>query len=134
MSLTALALAGYIAWMLVLILLLEICRTHLVLVKGKAANSFAADGSDVFPMLGRITRAHANCYEHFPILGGALILSLLLDKTALTDPLAVWLIGARFLQSLIHIASGSILAAQARFAFFVVQQGIAIYWLILLVS
>lgn len=134
MSLTVIALASYIAWTLSLVLLLEAFRAHLVLVKGRAVNSFAADGSDVSPLLSRMTRAHANCYEHFPIIGGTLILSLLLGKAEVTDPLALWIIACRVLQSLTHIVSGSVMATNIRFAFFFAQMSIVLIWLFNLTS
>ncbi|MCG8491373.1 MAG: MAPEG family protein [Sneathiellales bacterium] len=129
MSLTALALSAYIIWTLSLVLLLEACRAHLVLAKGRAANSFSADGSDVSPFLARITRAHANCYEHFPVIGGTLILFLFLEKTEITDPLAPWIIAMRILQSITHMVSGSVMAANIRFAFFFAQIVIVVIWL-----
>lgn len=129
MSLTAIALASYIVWTLSLVLLLEAFRAHLVLVRGRAVNSFAADGSDVSPLVARITRAHANCYEHFPIIGGTLILFLFLEKTEVTDPLAPWIIALRFLQSVTHIVSGSVMATNARFALFFAQIVIVLIWL-----
>lgn len=129
MSLTAIALASYIIWTLSLVLLLEAFRAHLVLVRGRAVNSFAADGSDVSPLLTRITRAHANCYEHFPIIGGTLILFLFLEKTEVTDPLAPWIIALRILQSVTHIVSGSVMATNARFTLFFAQIVIVLIWL-----
>jgi hypothetical protein len=45
-----------------------------------------------------------------------------------TDPLADALLGARVVQSAIHLASTSAPAVSARFAMFAVQLGIAVYW------
>lgn len=129
MSSTALALIGYISWTLLLLLLMGFYRTSLVLAGTRAANSFAADGSGVSPLLHRITRAHANCYECFPIIGGVLIFAMLTGTAALTDPLALLMLGARVFQSGVHVASTTAMAVQVRFAFFGVQLGIAIYWI-----
>jgi len=49
-------------------------------------------------------------------------------RTAATDPLAPWLLGARVLQSSIHLASTSVVAVNARFAAFMLQVAIAVYW------
>jgi len=134
MSLTVIALAGYIVWTSILVLLLEAFRAHLVLVKGRAVNSFAADGSGVSPLVSRITRAHANCYEHYPIIGGTLILFLFLEKPEISDPLALWVITFRVLQSLTHIVSGSVMATNVRFAFFFAQLSIVLIWFFKLTS
>ncbi|NMW25584.1 MAPEG family protein, partial [Rhodanobacter denitrificans] len=45
-----------------------------------------------------------------------------------TDALAPWLLGARIVQSGIHLASTSATAVNARFAAFAVQMAIGIYW------
>ena len=46
----------------------------------------------------------------------------------MTDPLAPWLLGARIVQSGIHLASTSVAAVNARFTAFAVQMAIAVYW------
>jgi uncharacterized MAPEG superfamily protein len=130
MSPTILAFGMYIAWILLLLVSLGGLRTSLTLSGKKAPNSFDPSGADVSPFSNRLCRAHANCYESFPIFGGLLILAIATDTTAITDGLAYYLIGARVLQSVTHLASTSNVAVLARFAFFGVQIGIAVYWLI----
>lgn len=131
MSLTALALLGYIAWIILLLIVMEVLRSALVLAKRHAANSFANDGADVSPFAHRLARAHANCYESFPIVGGLLLLALATGQGAVTEPLAPALLAARVAQSCTHLISGSVLACQVRFAFFLVQLGIALRWVVL---
>jgi len=80
----------------------------------------------------RLARAHANCLEGLPIFGGLQVVALLTGKAGLTDPLAPWLLAARLVQSLIHLASTSVMAVNLRFAAFAVQLGIAAYWSYLL--
>lgn len=125
---TALALVGYLGWFLLLLLAMATVRTVAVL-GGKAANSFRPDGSDMPGFAARLTRVHANCYESFPFFGGVLLLALATGTTAVTDPLALWLLAARLAQSLVHLASTSVLAVQARFAFFIAQWVIVARWL-----
>lgn len=127
MNPTALALAGFIAWFLVILFLLAGVRVTAGL-RGKPANSFKPDGSDVSEFSVRVVRAHANCYESFPFIGGLLALSLAAQSTDITNPLALTLLAARVAQSSIHLASVSVLAVQIRFALFLVQIGIATYW------
>jgi uncharacterized MAPEG superfamily protein len=134
MTATALAVLGYSAWMLVLLLILGGLRTYLTLSGQKAANSFRPDGSDVSPFSGRLCRAHANCYEGFPIFGGLLLLALASGRSAATDPLALWFLAARIGQSTTHLISTSVQAVQVRFAFFLAQVVIAIWWVIALLG
>jgi uncharacterized MAPEG superfamily protein len=76
----------------------------------------------------RLARAHANCVESFPIIGGLLIVAVTMNRTAVTDSLALWVLAARLVQSCIHLISTSILAANARFFAFAIQMAIAVYW------
>jgi hypothetical protein len=59
------------------------------------------------PFMQRLARAHANCLEDLPFFGGLLLVSLVLDKTTFTDGLALWFLGARIIQSSIHLISTS---------------------------
>ncbi|MFO1269652.1 MAG: MAPEG family protein [Rubrivivax sp.] len=76
----------------------------------------------------RLARAHANCIEGLPLFGGLLLLALATQRTGITDALAPWLLGARVLQSSVHIASTSVPAVNIRFAAFCVQMVIAVVW------
>ena len=78
----------------------------------------------------RLARAHANCVEGLPIFGGLMLLAVVAGRAAVTDPLAWVLLGARVLQSLIHLASTSPAAVTARFTAFAVQMAIAVYWVV----
>jgi uncharacterized MAPEG superfamily protein len=76
----------------------------------------------------RLARAHANCIEGLPIFGGLMLVALVTGRAQVTDPLALWLLGARIVQSTIHLASLSNAAVTARFTAFAVQMGIGAYW------
>ncbi len=60
--------------------------------------------------------------------GGLLAIAIMTQRTSVTDPLALWLLGARIVQSLIHLASLSAIAVTLRFTAFAVQMIIAVYW------
>ena len=130
MNPTIAALLAYVAWTMVLLFMLAYVRVSLTLMGKRQPNSFDPTGIDVSPFTNRLCRAHANCYESFPILGGLLLLAIATNNTAITDGLAYYLIGARVLQSASHIASSSVLAVNARFTFFLVQFGIAVWWVV----
>jgi uncharacterized MAPEG superfamily protein len=127
-SKSALVLTLFIAWALLLLVLMEVLRSHLVLTGQARSNEFKPDNSNTSPFMQRLARAHANCVESLPLFGGLLLVALVTGRTEVTDPLAPWLLGARVVQSGIHLASTSIGAVNARFAAFAVQMAIALYW------
>ena len=128
------AVLGFIAWTLFLLILMESVRSWLV-VSGKVpANGFNPENSNLSPFMQRLARAHANCLEGLPLFGGLLVVAVLADRSHLTDPLAYTLLGARVVQSVIHLISVSAFAVTARFAAFAVQMVIAVYWAVLLVG
>ena len=128
MTPTLFAFAGFIAWSLLLLVLMEAIRTRLVLAKAVPANGFTPDNSNLSPFMQRLARAHANCVEGLPIFGGLMLLAVVAGKSAITDPLALFFLVARVLQSLIHLSSVSASAVTARFALFAVQMVIGVYW------
>lgn len=128
MSNSLLVVLGFIAWTLLLLVLMEAIRSKLVLTGAVPANGFNPENSNLSPFMQRLARAHANCLEGLPIFGGLLIVAAVAGKTPITDPLAPLLLGARLVQSVIHLASTSPMAVTARFTAFAVQMGIAIYW------
>ncbi|MDP1954600.1 MAG: MAPEG family protein [Polaromonas sp.] len=134
MNPTLTALTGFIAWTLFLLVLMEIIRSKLVVTKAMPANGFQPDNSNLTPFMQRLARAHANCLEGLPIFGGLMLVAVVAGQSAVTDPLAYTLLGARVLQSIIHLASLSVAAVTMRFVAFAVQMGIAAYWAFLLLT
>ncbi|WP_352712411.1 MAPEG family protein [Mesorhizobium sp. M0586] len=92
------------------------------------ANGFTPDNGVLSPFMRRLARAHANCIEGLPIFGGLLGVAIIISKTDVTDPLASTMLGARIVQSVIHLVSTSQLAVSLRFTAFVVQMVIGAYW------
>jgi hypothetical protein len=125
---SAFALIAFIAWTLFLLIFMEGLRIRFLATKTVAANEFRPDNSNLAPYMQRLARAHANCIESFPIIGGLLIVAVAMNRTAVTDPLALWVLAARLVQSCIHLISTSILAANARFFAFAIQMAISVYW------
>jgi len=125
---SAIALTGFIAWALLLLVLMEIIRTALVASGKVAANGFAPDNAGLAPFMQRLARAHANCLEGLPIFGGLLLVALVTGHTSITDPLAYWFLGARLFQSLVHLVSVSAQAVSIRFTAFAVQMAIGLVW------
>ena len=127
-STSAFVLTALIAWTLFLLILMETLRTRFLATGVIAANEFKPDNANLPPFMQRLSRAHANCVESFPIFGGLLIVALLTNRVGITDSLALWLLVARLFQSSVHFISTSVPAAYLRFLAFVVQVAIAVYW------
>lgn len=120
--------AGFAAWSLFLLVLMEAIRSKLVLTKTVVANGFVPDNANLSPFMQRLARAHANCVEGLPLFGGLLLVAAVAGKSHITDPLAYAFLCARVLQSVIHLVSVSSLAVTLRFTAFAVQMGIGVYW------
>lgn len=134
MNATLTALTGFIAWTLFLLVVMEVIRSKLVVTKAIPANGFQPDNSNLGPFMQRLARAHANCLEGIPVFGGLMLVAAVADRSAVTDPLAFTLLGARILQSTIHLASLSEVAVTLRFLAFAVQVCIAVYWSFMLLA
>lgn len=128
MNSSLLALTGFVTWTLLLLVLMESMRSRLVVLKAVPSNGFQPDNGNLSPFMQRLARAHANCLEGLPVFGGLLVIASLSGQTAITDPLALVLLGTRVVQSLIHLASLSVMAVNLRFTAFAVQMLIALYW------
>ena len=128
MSTSALVLTFFIAWTLVLLVVMEVVRSYLVLSGRTKSNEFRPDNANLSPFLQRLARAHANCIEGLPVFGGLLLIAIATGRTGLTDSLAPWLLLARISQSITHLVSLSVFAVNIRFFFFFVQLAIAVYW------
>ena len=131
---TVFILAAFITWALLLLVLMEVIRTQLVLSGKVVANGFTPDNAGLSPFMQRLARAHANCVESLPVFGGLLLLAIVTERTAITDPLAYLFLASRVFQSLVHLASTSPTAVKVRFTAFAVQMGIGLYWAFLLLS
>ena len=127
-STSAFVLTAFISWTLFLLILMEVLRTRYLITKTVAANEFRPDNSNLPPYMQRLARAHANCIESFPIIGGLLLVALLTNRTDVTDALAMWLLIARLAQSSIHVVSTNVIASWLRFITFAIQMAIAVYW------
>ena len=122
------ALTGFIAWALLLLVLMEVIRSQLVLRGKVPANGFTPDNASLSPFMQRLTRAHANCVEGLPIFGGLLLVAVVTGHSSLTDPLAYVFLACRVFQSLVHLASLSPAAVTVRFTAFAAQMTIGVYW------
>lgn len=131
LSPSAITLLGLVAWSLLLLFLLLNQRGLLVLAGRMKINAFAPDGSNMPGSFGqRVVRAHANSLENLPMQAAVLLFALHAGQTAITDPLACLLLGARIFQSLMHLISTHPLFVWLRFAGLFVQILILAWWLL----
>lgn len=128
MTTSALTLTLFIAWTLLLLVIMETLRSGLVITGRAHSNEFKPDNANLSPFMQRLARAHANCVESLPVFGGLLLVAIVTGRAEVTDALAPWLLGARIIQSSIHLASTSVVAVNTRFTAFAVQMGIGVYW------
>jgi uncharacterized MAPEG superfamily protein len=128
------ALTGFIAWALLLLVVMELIRTQLVLRGKVPANGFTPDNAGLSPFMHRLARAHANCVEGLPVFGGLLLVSIVTERTAMTDPLAYVFLACRVFQSLVHLTSLSATAVSLRFTAFACQMAIGLYWAFMLLA
>lgn len=126
------ALIAYALWALTLVIVLEIVRTTMVLGGRAQANSFTGGtpyGSDAY---WRLNRAHLNTLENLPIFAAIVLSGWVVGMESATfNRLAVIVVAARIVQSLIHLVSGSVAAVRLRFAAFAVQLVCEIWMAIL---
>ena len=134
MSSSLIALLGYAAWTLALLGGIAMLRTYYTVVGGRYANSFKTTGEDVSAFSARLCRAHANCYENLPIFAALITVATVSGQSAITDPLALWVLAARVAQSSIHLASTRNRAVIARFSMLMVQWVIQAYWVVQILS
>ncbi len=134
MTATLTALTLFIAWAIGLLWVMELLRVKLVATKSVAPNAFLPDNSNLSPFMQRLARAHANCIESLPLLGGLMLVAVVAGKSDVTDSLAYVLVAARMVQSTAHLAALSVIAVNIRFLAFLVQLGIATVWAIRLLS
>jgi hypothetical protein len=116
------ALIFYALWVYALVLMIAADRVLQVL-KGEAkANSFTPGVPHGTDSYWRINRAHVNAAENLAIFAAIVLSGWAIGlENVMFNRLAVIVVCARVVQSLIHISSGSVLAVNLRFLAFGVQ-------------
>ena len=125
MSASVVCLLGLIGWSIVLLFVLLGARTKFFFT-GQLV--FDQQGTDLGGTAQRITRAQANSLEWLVIPAALLTYGIAADQSAVTEGLAMVVLGARVLQSLTHIMSVSMPAIGIRATLFTVQVVIWIIW------
>lgn len=124
-------LVGFAAWTVLLLLAtVGVYRWSRILTGRVAIREFRADQIEGADWYKRAMRAHANCVENLPVFG-AIVFGLYVGNvgSALVDALAVSVLLARVMQSLVHVCfiqTNTVTAV--RFGFFFVQI-VSFLWL-----
>ncbi len=117
-----LALATYAVWTLLLLVVLVSTRGLIVLRDGHPITDFPASVPHGSERYWRLNRAHLNATENIGVVAALLLAGIFagLDGWAFRT-LPPVIAGARVLQSLVHLASGSAPAVMARVSLLSVQ-------------
>jgi uncharacterized MAPEG superfamily protein len=132
MSLPVWMLVGFAAWTVLLLLTtVGVYRWSRILTGRVAIREFRADHIEGADWYKRAMRAHANCVENLPVFG-AIVFGLYVGNvgSVLVNALAVAVLLARVMQSLVHVCFIQTNTVSAvRFGFFFVQI-VSFLWLI----
>jgi hypothetical protein len=116
------SLIGYVLWTMLLVVIILLHRTGMIMRGEKRFNEFPAGqphGSDAY---WRVNRAHLNAVENLPLVAIVFALFYVFARpTPLEARLPLVALGARMVQSLAHMASGSVPVVVLRFTAFAVQ-------------
>ena len=119
-SLTALIV--FALWTIVLLLSIGGARVGQVLAGKARASDFPGGVKHGGETYWRLNRAHANCVENLPVFAAIVLVAAVSGQTSPTFDKLAWAVAlARIPQSLVHISSGSEMAVNIRFLFFVIQ-------------
>ena len=127
------ALVFYALWAVVLVLMVGGDRVLLVLKGDAKVTSFSPGVPHGSESYWRINRAHMNTVENLPIFAAVVLAGWAIGLEPLMfNRLAVIVVCARVVQSVIHILSGSAPAINLRFLAFGVQL-VCIVWMAVMI-
>ncbi len=115
-------LVGFALWAVLLVMGVGFSRVAQVLAGKKRANEFPSGTQHGGDRYWRLNRAHLNTVENLPIFAALVIAGVLLHvSSAAFATLPVVIVGARIVQSVVHVSSGSVVAVNVRFTAFLTQ-------------
>jgi len=120
----------YAALFLFLTALLACLRTVAVTRGVREANSFTPDGTCGNPLLQRLTRARNNYFENAGSLALIVLVAFALGRLDVLSGAAFVFLGARILQTTVHLISTTNHAVVLRAMCYFLQVAIQIYWVV----
>ncbi len=128
-------LLGFATWTILLLLAtVSVYRWSRILTGRVPIRDFRADQVEGEDWYRRAMRAHANCVENLPVFG-AIVFALYVSgvKSPAANAVAVIILVARIIQSLVHVCLVQTnIAVSVRFGFFFVQI-VGFLWLVVIV-
>lgn len=122
------ALIGFTAWTLVLGFGIVVGWRSIEILRGKPANSWTRGGDTPQPgLVRRAEHAHMNCIENLPVFAAIVLAAAAAGKTAVTEPLAMYVLYARVAQSVTHLIGVSHWLVIVRATFYVIQIALFAY-------
>jgi uncharacterized MAPEG superfamily protein len=127
------ALIFYALWTIALVLMVGADRTLQVMKGQSRVTGFTPGTPHGTESYWRINRAHMNATENLAIFAAVVLSGWAIGMETVTfNRLAVVVVCARIIQSVIHILSGSAMAISLRFTAFAVQL-VCIVWMAVLI-
>ena len=124
MSIPVWVLLAFAGWTIVLMVgTVGVFRWSRILTGRREIKSFRTDDLKGEDWYKRASRAHVNCVENLPVYGAIVLVIVVADIQSPTlDTLALVLIGARVVHSIVHVAfEQTNFMATLRFLFFFIQ-------------
>tara|TARA_R110000787_G_scaffold58117_27_gene132522 strand:- start:1503 stop:1919 length:417 start_codon:yes stop_codon:yes gene_type:complete len=122
------ALLYYLLWMILLTLLYAGPRIPQALLGKKPADHWTRGKStDDAAFFIRASHAHANCVENFALFAAVVLVAAATQQNGAVDGLACYVLGARVLQSVVHLMGTSFFLVLMRATFFLVQVALVAY-------
>jgi uncharacterized MAPEG superfamily protein len=116
------ALLLFALWTLVLMFVYVGYRVGLVVLGKKPANAWTRGQlTDDPPFVVRASHAHMNCVENLPIFAAIVLAAAALGKNPVVDAVAIYFIGLRVAQSVVHLIGISHWLVFVRANLFVLQ-------------
>jgi uncharacterized MAPEG superfamily protein len=118
----------YLIWTQALTLLYAFPRVPQALLGMKPLNAWERDQPNNDPaFLQRAKAAHLNCVENFALFLAVVVIAALMNKSAVVDAVAAYVLLARVGQSVVHIIGTAMPLVLIRATFFLTQLGLIFY-------
>lgn len=128
------ALLLYVGWAVLLALVIVVWRSVKVMRGESMVQDFTSGVPHGSQAYWRANRAHINTLENLPLFAAVILTAAVLKVPGtMFATLASVAIGARVVQSLVHLSSGSGIAVNIRFTFWFIQLLCIVALLVLIV-
>ena len=118
----------YIVWTLLLALSYATYRVPIALSGRKPISHWErGKASDDPGVLQRAKGAHLNCVENFPLFAAVVVVAALMQKSAVVNVVAGYVLYARIAQSVMHLIGTSFVLILLRATFFLTQVALIFY-------